>query len=707
MFLSIKKGVAAVLAGAAVLAAAVCAYGANMVRLDLIYDGVSHPYYAEEIKINVNGSQLSNFDIPPVSIDGRTLVPARAVFESLGASVTWNGNTQEVYIIQDNDVVVIQIDNPVGYVNGIPTQMDVAPKIINDRTMIPARYVAEALGYYVGWDDQTRTVTISEQSPTMPEDNTGTSQENTGSSGVSQGSSNNSYTSPTYTGAEIDITGVTVPSSLTSAQTFTITASGEIEKFQEVSVEGNRIVVDIYNATMRISNSNISVTTSPYVTAVRSAQNQVTPEKISRVVFDTTGEMDCSITLGTDKRSIVVSFTENYVNQLQYSSQGTVDTITLTGDVAPGVSISSQNYGRQLILDIPNAYSNLRSSYDAGGYHVDYIETSQYTDKTVRIVLELYETNYEYTTSISGNSTTITISKSTVENVSYDVASRTILLSNVEDLSADDIVHTDDYLNGRYILTLPGDYSHIFGYGTYRINDDYLSTIEIATSGDATTFTLNENKVIVCVLSESQDTISIQIKMPKEVYDRVVLVDAGHGGTDPGSSGNGLVEKNINLLIATKLYQNLEADGSFKVYATRLSDTYPTNPERAAMGNDVADLFISIHQNSVAGSTTPNGIEILYTSHSNEVSGHLTSRIAAQTIQNYLISATGAINRGIKDSPEIIVLNRSTTSAVLVECGFLTNPEEAAKLGTDAYQQLIADTIYEAIVDMFDQYPTR
>ena len=79
----------------------------------------------------------------------------------------------------------------------------------------------------------------------------------------------------------------------------------------------------------------------------------------------------------------------------------------------------------------------------------------------------------------------------------------------------------------------------------------------------------------------------------------------------------------------------------------------------------------------------------------------------ATILAEYLSDYTGANNRGAKNDPALIVLNKSVTNATLVECGFLTNAEEAAKLGTDSYQQTIAQAIYDAVVYMLNHYETR
>ena len=112
------------------------------------------------ITVKING-QLVNFDQPPIIIDGRTLVPLRAIFEALGATVDWNGNTQTVTSKKGSTSISLSIDSNSMYKNGKSVTLDVPAQLINDRTLVPARAVAEAFGCDVDWDDTTKTITIT------------------------------------------------------------------------------------------------------------------------------------------------------------------------------------------------------------------------------------------------------------------------------------------------------------------------------------------------------------------------------------------------------------------------------------------------------------------------------------------------------------------------------------------------------------------
>ncbi|MGL4789850.1 MAG: N-acetylmuramoyl-L-alanine amidase family protein, partial [Anaerotignaceae bacterium] len=221
-----------------------------------------------------------------------------------------------------------------------------------------------------------------------------------------------------------------------------------------------------------------------------------------------------------------------------------------------------------------------------------------------------------------------------------------------------------------------------------------------------TRFVIEENDIIAHTIRDFGDEIHIQLVDPKDVYSKIVVLDAGHGGQDPGASANGLTEKTINLDIMLRVYNLLANDDNIKVYATRVDDTYPTNISRAQMGNEVGDLFISIHQNS-ATSSSAKGTEVLYTVHATDVAGKLTSQIAAQYVQNSLVNALGTTNRGIKNRADLIVLNQTTVPAILLEIGFLTNQDDANLLKNEDSKNVIANAIYSAIVAMMNENKVR
>lgn len=108
----------------------------------------------------VYDNKILAFEQPPVIQDDRTLIPIRFLFEQMGATVDWDSETRTAAISQNDRTITFSIDNTIATVNGQPAQMDVPARLINEKTMVPLRFLSENLGYTVDWDGENRIITI-------------------------------------------------------------------------------------------------------------------------------------------------------------------------------------------------------------------------------------------------------------------------------------------------------------------------------------------------------------------------------------------------------------------------------------------------------------------------------------------------------------------------------------------------------------------
>lgn len=108
-------------------------------------------------------TEMIDTDVPPTVVDGRTLVPVRAIFEALGATVAWDQETQTATGTRGDITVTIQIDNITAYVNGEAKTLDVPAQLVDNRTMVPARFISEALDCDVTWDQDTQTAAVADE----------------------------------------------------------------------------------------------------------------------------------------------------------------------------------------------------------------------------------------------------------------------------------------------------------------------------------------------------------------------------------------------------------------------------------------------------------------------------------------------------------------------------------------------------------------
>ncbi len=178
---------------------------------------------------------------------------------------------------------------------------------------------------------------------------------------------------------------------------------------------------------------------------------------------------------------------------------------------------------------------------------------------------------------------------------------------------------------------------------------------------------------------------------------KVVVIDAGHGGKDPGASGNGIVEKNLVLDISSLTKKLLENAG-YNVIMTRTTDEFLELSQRASIANNSnADIFVSIHGNSFNGSA--KGIETYwYDKYESKKSEEL-----AKSIQQELISETKSSNRGVKKG-NFHVIRETKVPSALVEVGFIDNKDEAKKLKQSSYKENVAIGIVNGIKKYFQVY---
>lgn len=193
---------------------------------------------------------------------------------------------------------------------------------------------------------------------------------------------------------------------------------------------------------------------------------------------------------------------------------------------------------------------------------------------------------------------------------------------------------------------------------------------------------------------------------------RMVIIDAGHGGEDPGTVGvTGVLEKDLNLQIALEIGAAFENEGYVVVY-TRTDDRLLYTEEENIHGiRKISDLknrckvaekypnaiFISVHMNSF-GKSKYSGLQVYY-SEKNE-----NSKALADSIQNKVISDLQKNNnRTTKSGKDIYILENISNNAVLIECGFLSNSQECEKLSQKEYQKELSFSIVCGIIEYIEK----
>lgn len=477
------------------------------VNLTLRYDYADHKYNAEEVFVAIDGKKLTNLTMPPIILNGYTLVPAREVFEGVGASVEWKKDLEQVYVKYNNTLVVIPVDSSKAYVNGTATTMQTKAKIINNKTMIPLRFVTTALGFQIEWDKTTRVANI--------------------------------------------VTKQQTTTTTTKATTTTTTTT--------------------------------EATTQPTTTEIKT------------------------------------------------------ETVTVPATTTT-VSNNSDNS---------------------------------------------YNTSYN-------------------DNFGYDNDEGYLYIKDYNNIiNVNNFIHYDDYYNLTYSLVLNGNYQNLLSSGSFNATTKGIKNVSVLVSQDKTTITFNESQIMAMNISKKGSYVYIKPVLPKEKYSKIIVLDAGHGGSDPGASANNLVEKDLTLkmLLAAK---ELFDKSDIKCYVTRASDVYPSFDDRTNMANEVGDAFISIHINSAAN-TSASGTET-YSLYANDLGNGLTSYRLAEEMLNQLLDKLGTVNRKVK-SENWIVLRQSTVPSTLIEIGFISNTGDAQIMGSQEGINKVGQAIYDGVSELFAKYP--
>ena len=194
----------------------------------------------------------------------------------------------------------------------------------------------------------------------------------------------------------------------------------------------------------------------------------------------------------------------------------------------------------------------------------------------------------------------------------------------------------------------------------------------------------------------------VPVRASLPLQGKVIVVDAGHGGLDPGTTYKDIYEKDINLKISKYLENVLSQDGA-TVILTRNDDNDLSNGVKShrkkadfdnrikIINNEYTDMYLSIHLNYLANSKY-YGVQVFYNKENENL---------AKTIQMYLNSKLKT-DREIKEIPKSTYMYKKLEKkGVLIECGFMSNTEERKKLVSEEYQKKLATLIAEAVVNYY------
>ncbi|MDK2868629.1 MAG: N-acetylmuramoyl-L-alanine amidase [Clostridiales bacterium] len=621
----------------------------------------------------------------------RTLVPISFIVDRMGAKISWQQDTREITIDTEGKHIVMQIDNAYATVNGTKTKLPdgIAPILLaygsQNKTFVPVKFISEQLGLEVNWIGDTRTVAINKPVQTLTD----------------------VYLDYLKQFPEIrmKVTGEV------DATSFVISGSDVGEQ--------DKIVIDLQNTKFELDDPSML---KNGVGTYRVGDGIFGIDRVEISLNGTNPPTTRATVYLDEKRGHRVFYDEathemviqliNTVNDVQLENTYGTDTVVIETSERPAYNINL--IGDQIVVDVFNSILKVdegmstivpinKGKIESYGY--SQLDTSQYgtddlyTSKDVitRVAIALTETVSYDDIYIEDDGTNIKVfvAQNPLNNFDYVRMNTAKSNMSIHLFEGADFTKTYDSKTRTLTLKLPVDSTDLNDF-TYPVDDNIVRAVNIARSGDQyvvsiqliqnTTYADNSTSSDI-IFAFTNNTI-----LNSNYKDTLIVIDPGHGGHDSGAVGTLAKEKDLALQASLSLENQLKQLG-FKVYMTRSKDEYPGLYDRADIANDLnADLFVSVHINAHTN-TAATGVEVLCNSES--MTG---GKGLATAIQKELVSDLNAVDRGVVQRPNLVVLRETKMPSVLCELGFISNESDQAKLMDPAYLDKAAGAIVDGIV---------
>lgn len=644
----------------------------------------------EPVALTVFGHDVFT-DTPGVTVDGRVLVPLAGIFQSAGTPYQWSQATKEISFKAGGKSVVVQINNPYAKVDGKKVELPdrVAPRIMRytdtqgvetSRTYVPVRFISEMLGLDVNWLGSTRTVAVFKAQQVLSKVDLfwKTTAQRPYPEIRLKVSGQVDYTS--FVARGLDVGGLDQTVIDFQNTKFTMPEGGQLKN----GVWTYTIADGIYG-----------------LEKVEVLQTSDFPAR-TRVRIYKSRRQGHDIYYDATKKEMVVRII-NTVNNISLENIYDTNTIVIdTGETMP--AINYKTYGNFIYVDFLKAtfnkdvdFSNVKGIEKGKIKSVSYkeIDKVQYGKEAVRVAIELTEkpTVDNHFVEPDGTKIRVYVPDDALNMFKYIKTDTYMsqLFVTLNDLSYQKQVVTEESKN-KIVLKMPLKSTNMNSISE-QINDNMLKSVKVEIVKDQYVITaeLYNNSTFKKIMMDTTVGYVFEYTPPvvSEGKGKLIVIDPGHGGKDPGTVGSKGTEEAVVLQTSLKLKNELERMG-YTVYMTRTTNEYVNLYDRPAIANSMnATVFVSVHANGFKSSAV-KGIEVYY--------GDAEDKKLADLMQKELIAATGAVNRGAKAQPKYVVIKESKMPTVLAELGFMSNPEEERNLMSDAYQEKLAKAMAQAIL---------
>ncbi len=595
-------------------------------------------------------NKLLSFEVPAIIENGRTLVPLRAIFEAMGAQVDWNDSTRTVVATKTGTRVILPLGSTTPTVNGETWKLEVPAKIKNDRTLAPLRFVGEAFGGKVNWDEATKTVYI-----TSPEDK-----------------------------------GRPTTAIITDERTNLRSGPGAANKTIAQAGAGEKLaIIDEKDGWYQVSRAGINGWVAGWVIDVAWEAEQptdTTPTDKEPVVDvfkpETPGPDAIWLSCDKDNTGYRITITSGAKIKADIKEKSGEVTYTIEDRKIEGkylfkeamgsseLKIKATQDGEDTIVEVtfPSGTEYRTASEDGGKKeilyipnHIMYVDRKPFTGGGERIIV---------TTAMPATYSAVQ------KGDKLEITLKGILPGKARK----EYTYTDSGLiNSVNFQPVSGDTESTL----ITVDTANLGKYSLGLGGDGTQF----NIMLV-------DKSAI-----KERRANLVVLDPGHGGNDTGARGTQIDEKDVNLEIALKVGDILTSRG-IEVEYTRKTDITVALGERAQIANVLnAGLFVSIHNNANTD-RSKNGTETYFYAPTDDPNLFMQKderQRLATNIQTGLVNRLGRADRGVKQANFSVLRNTEMPSA-LAEICFISNPDEQDLLMQTQYKDQAAQAIAGGIL---------
>lgn len=631
----------------------------------------------------VNGKELET-DVPGYIVEqgGKqtVYVPVSTIYRSLNASVSWSEKTKRLTIKQKNNTYLFDIGKTYVNVNGknVPIENNSPIMLMKfagtDRTMVPASVIASQMGMELKYQPEIRTINISQPLAKI------------------QGMTYNGTTKykeiRIKTSTEISTTSYTIDGSAYGGK--------------------SKIIVEFQNSLIEQGVMTALAVNDLQVNRIDLVNPAKVPPRVRLEVELNSAAAFYSYYDKTNKEQVVQLV--NTLKDIQFEKAGDYHVVTLKTGVLP--SISTKKLQGKLVIDFLDTkltYNNGSASekliQSAGLVNVAYSQFDpkfEYAegDQVARVVLNFADPNAQETAFVkqTKEGLQIFIEGDPDKGVRYDKlssAASKLEFKFIEDTVVAKVLKEDTQ---ELVLTIPKkaiELENVFR----NYEDNIVQYLDVNATMDPENYLVTMKLMPGTVVYDNSDPKMISIAFINEQIrgsenrKTLIVLDAGHGGSDPGTIGKftGVKEKDLALKAVYELKTELEKNG-YEVALTRTNDTRVELLQRTDFANEVnADLFISIHYNAV-DKTDVNGIEVLYYKDKDGVKYQF-----AKTLFTELVSATGAKARGVIERPLLVVPRETKMPSALIEMGFVSNRDEEIKVQNNDYLSVQVKAIVEGV----------